>query len=326
MSEARILIDDSEITLEKSDFLSHDGKSRTAYYVFTPKGAEPRGIIQISHGMCEYILRYEQFARQMCRRGYVVCGNDHIGHGATAPSDDLLGYTAPSGGALVMVRDVRMVSGIIRNRFPKLPLFLVGHSMGSFVARKYIEMFGEELSGAIIVGTGGPESPTALGKALAKCVIKLKGETHRSKLLDKMAFGSYNKKFKDEKDEKSWLSRDKEVREKYVADKYCSFKFTARGFYDLFDLLGSVSEKEWAKKLPKELPVLIISGDKDPVGNYGKGVEKVYKRMDKAGMEDVTVRLYHGARHELFNETSRKEIIEHTAEWIEDHLDTDEDI
>lgn len=320
----KILKEDKDYTLEQSTFLSHDGKSQVAYYIFIPKTDAPRGVIQISHGMCEYVLRYEPFAREMCRQGFIVCGNDHIGHGATAPSDELLGYTASSGGALVMVRDVRMVSGIIRNRFPELPLFLLGHSMGSFVARLYVELFGNELRGAIIVGTGGPESPTALGKALAKIIIKLKGEKHRSKLLDKIAFGSYNKKFKDEKDEKSWLTRDKEIREKYVADKYCSFKFTARGFYDLFDLLGTVSEKEWAQKLPKELPVLIISGDKDPVGNYGKGVEKVYKRMDKAGMEDVTMRLYHGARHELLNETSREEIIKHTLEWIEDHLDVEE--
>ena len=310
-------------TLEQSSFLSHDGKSRVAYYIFIPQSTALKGIIQISHGMCEYIMRYEPFAREMCKKGFVVCGNDHIGHGNTAPSPDMLGYTAISDGASIMVRDVRMLSGIIRNRFPKLPLFLLGHSMGSFVARLYIERYGNELAGAIISGTGGPESPTAIGKLLAKGIIKFKGEMHRSKLLNKLAFGSYNKKFK-ENDEHAWLTRDKEIREKYAADELCSFKFTARGFYDLFDMLGPVSTKEWAKSLPRELPVLIISGECDPVGNYGKGVTKVYKRMDKAGMEDVTFRLYHGARHELLNETGRDEIIEHTLDWLEEHIESEE--
>lgn len=320
MENLRTIKDDDIFTVEQFDFLSHDTKSRVASYVFIPKCESPRGILQICHGMCEYVLRYEAFAREMCKHGFIVCGNDHIGHGQTAPTDELLGYTASSGGAMIMVNDARMLSGIIRNRFGKLPYILIGHSMGSFVARKYIELYGNELTGAIIIGTGGPESPTALGKALAKLVIKTKGEMHRSKLIDSIAFGSYNKKFKDEQDEKSWLTRDKEVRERYVQDKYCSFKFTARGFYDLFDLLASVSDKKWAKNLPTELPILMISGDADPVGNYGKGVEKVYKRMEKAGA-DVTMRLYHGARHELLNETSKKEIISHTLEWIEDVLD-----
>ena len=322
MENLRTIKEDPAFVLEGFDFLSHDTKSRVASYIFIPKCDSPRGIVQISHGMCEYVLRYEDFARAMCRAGFIVCGNDHIGHGHTAPNDELLGYTASSGGAMIMVNDVRMLSGIVRTRFPGLPLILMGHSMGSFIARKYVELYGGELAGAIIVGTGGPESPTALGKALAKLVVKFKGEMHRSKLIDSIAFGNYNKKFKAEKDEKSWLTRDKEIRERYVADKYCSFKFTARGFYDLFDLLGSVSDKEWAKKLPKDLPILMISGDADPVGNYGKGVKTVYKRMEKAGA-DVTMRLYNGARHELFNETSKKEIIAHTLEWIDDVLDSE---
>lgn len=306
-------------TMEKGAFTSHDGKTAVSYYVFSPLNCEARGVIQLCHGMCEYVLRYEHLARELCKRGFVFCGNDHLGHGYTAENDEELGFTAEGGGAAFMVQDVHRLTCIIKKKYAGLPVVLLGHSMGSFIARLYMEHYASELSAAIISGTGGPESPAALGKKLAKIVMVKKGERDRSELLDKLAFGKYNKKFK-EPSPNAWLSRDEEVQNKYSEDKFCNYKFTARGFYDLFDMLGAVSKKKWAKRIPSELPILMISGDMDPVGNYGKGVRKVYDRLAAAGVEDVTLRLYVGGRHELFNEINKEVVIRNTVEWIEEHI------
>ena len=306
--------------MEKSTFLSNDGDTDVAYYVFTPRGAKPKAIIQLSHGMCEYMLRYEPLARALCAKGYIFCGNDHLGHGYTAETEEDLGYTASFGGSAILVKDVHKLTRIMKTEYPQLPVVLIGHSMGSFVARLYIEHYADELSAAVIVGTGGPEAPAAMGKKLAQIIINKEGERSRSELLDKLAFGKYNKKFKKETVPHAWLTRDEEIRERYDGDKFCNYKFTARGFYDLFDMLSAVSKKSWAKKIRKDLPILIMSGDMDPVGNYGKGVKKVYDRLAAAGVKDVTVRLYTDGRHELFNEINKEVVIKNTVDWIESRL------
>ena len=306
--------------LKKSTFPSYDGVTDAAYYVFTPKHTEPKAVIQLSHGMCEYMLRYEPLARALCKKGYIFCGNDHLGHGYTAETEEDLGFTAVGGGSAILVKDVHRLTNIMKSAYPDLPVVLIGHSMGSFIARLYIEHYADDISAAIIVGTGGPEAPAALGKKLSQIIINKYGENTRSELLDKLAFGSYNKKFKKETVPHAWLTRDEAVRERYHEDKLCNYKFTARGFYDLFDMLAAVSRKSWATKIKTDLPILIMSGDKDPVGNYGKGVKKVYERLADAGVADVTLRLYVDGRHELFNEINKEVVIKNTVDWIEERL------
>ena len=306
--------------LKRIRVTSTDGKTRVAGYIFEPL-VPIRAIIQISHGMCEYIMRYEALANELCKEGYLVCGNDHLGHGETAASEADLGFTVYGGGADCLVRDLYRMTKLIRKSYGDRPVILLGHSMGSFIARRYLSSYGHELTAAIISGTAGPESPTDLGKILAGIMMVFKGERYRSKLLGSIATGSYNKKFKEENCRESWLSRDEVIRVKYADDPKCNFLFTVRGFHDLFDLLGSVSKKDWADSVPKDLPILMISGDMDPVGNYGKGVRKIYDALAAAKVDDVTLRLYNGGRHELFNEINRADVIRDTLDWLEEHLE-----
>jgi alpha-beta hydrolase superfamily lysophospholipase len=269
--------------------------------------------------MCEYVQRYDVWARRFAAHGYVFCGNDHLGHGRTAPDEEELGYTAPRGGADYLVEDLHTMSSLMRVAYPDLPLVLYGHSMGSFAARLYLTRYGEELAGALISGTAGPESPTGLALRLNAMIARRKGDHHRSPFLSSLAFGAYNKRFRAEDDLLSWLTRDIEVREKYENDPYCRFLFTSAGFDTLFHLLAAVSDKKWADGVPKTLPVLLFSGDMDPVGNYGRGVRKVYERMLRAGC-NVTLKLYEGGRHEMHNEQNRDEVFADLIAYLEEIL------
>lgn len=291
----------SNYILHNVSFPSSDGKNTVACYFYEPSGSEIRGIVQLSHGMCEYVQRYAHVADFFCKNGYVFCGNDHLGHGSTAASPEELGYIGKNGADRI-VDDLHTTTRLAKERYPDKPLVLFGHSMGSFMARLYLTKYGSELSGAIICGTGGPESPAAAGKLMASVAMLFHNDHYRSKFINKVAFSGYNKRFKGEASASAWVTGDRETVKKYDADPLCNFKFTLGGYYTLFDALERVSSKKWAQLVPKELPLLVVSGKLDPVGNYGKGVRTVYERLKKAGVRSVKLKLYDNARHEPHNE------------------------
>lgn len=303
----------------KASFLSADGASQIACYFYEPP-AEPIGVLQISHGMCEYMERYEEFADFLCGKGFAVCGHDHLGHGASAQNPDGLGYFAKKDGAAFLPEDVRRLTQMAKKRWPGKPYFLLGHSMGSFIARQYLTLYGTELDGAVICGTAGPNPAAGAGKALASLLCAIGLEKHRSIFLNSLAFGSYNRRFDAPKSKYAWLSREDSIVRKYEQDPLCNYTFTAAGFRDLFALLIRVSAPEWAEKVPKNLPVFLISGEDDPVGDYGKGVRKVEAMLRKAGIRDLSCRLYPGGRHEILNETNRREVYEDVWEWLRERL------
>ncbi len=303
------------ISFEEITYLSADGATTVHAYFWIPQDTEPRAIVQLSHGMCEYVARYDSWARRFAAEGIVFCGNDHLGHGHTAKTTDDLGYTARRGGADLLVEDLYTLTKTAKERFPGLPLFLYGHSMGSFAARLYLSRYGEALTGALISGTAGPEAPTAIALKLARGIARGKGYRHRSKFITSLAFGAYNKRFREENDPNSWLTRERAVREHYAADPFCCFVFTLAGYDTLFSLLGTVSSKRWAATVPKNLPVFLFAGDADPVGNYGKGVREVFRRLTAEGC-NVTLKLYKDGRHEMHNEQNADEVFDDVMDFL----------
>ena len=298
-------------------FLSSDGVTAVSCYFYEPLEQEPAGIVQISHGMCEYLERYEDFADYLCGQGFAVCGNDHLGHGRTAAREEDLGFFGESGGADFLVKDLEKMTVLAKQRHPGLPYFLFGHSMGSFIARMYLTQYAQELTGAVLCGTTGGNPMAGMGAFLAGRTASAKGPRHRSAALTKMAFGSYNKRFDSPKSANAWISRDAGVVGKYDQDPLCTFTFTAAAYHELFMLVRRVSAPEWAPAVPRDLPVLLIAGEDDPVGDYGAGVRRVAERLIEAELRDVSCRLYPGCRHEVLNELNRSEVYRDVCRWLQ---------
>ncbi len=296
-------------------FSSSDGENEIKYFIYLPK-CTPSAVVQISHGMCEYIERYENegFVSALTSAGFVVCGNDHLGHGGSVKADDDLGFFRDYNN---LVDDLHILNGIIKKRFPSLPYILFGHSMGSFTARAYVTRY-DDIDGAVFSGTMAGNQPLSLARALAKAVCGFKGERHRSPLLDKLAFGGNNKEFSKENDTASWLSRDESVRRRYRDDKYCSFKFTAAAMRELFGLLIEISGEEWVNKVPLSLPIYMVSGDADPLSEKGEGIRQIYSALEDVEINELKMKLYPKARHEIYNDLCREEALGDLIAWVKE--------
>lgn len=297
-------------------FPSSDGTHTVFANVYEPTAHEPVAVVQVSHGMIDYVDRYEGFADYLTAHGIVLAGNNHLGHGKTSGTDEDLGFFAEEGGVDFVLADLHQMNLEIRKRFPGLPIVLFGHSMGSFLARLFVTTYKEDVCSVIIHGTGGSNKALGFGKLLGRTIRLFSGSRRRSKLLANLAFAGYNSHYPDE-GERAWLTRDQESLRPYENDKYANFIFTVSAYLDLFDMVGRCNSDEWYQDYPKELPTLIISGDDDPVGAYGKGPREVFDRLEKAGAKAVGLKLYEGARHELFNETNREEVFAELLSFIE---------
>lgn len=286
-----------------------------SYYSATQ--LDVKGIVQICHGMAEHLERYEEFIDFLTSSGYVVFIHDHLGHGKSVKNDDELGYFGEKDGYKTLVNDVKLVTDLAKDKYPELPVFLFGHSMGSFIARYYTQLYSAGIKGAVFCGTAGPNPGAKVGVMLANMIIKQKGSHYRSKLIDKIAFGSYNKKCRPQRTPFDWLTKDNAIVDKYIDDKYCGFLFTAAGYRDLFNLLITVNRPEWFTSFNNDFPVFLIAGEDDPVGSYGAGVKKVYDSLVSAGHNNVGMKLYPGDRHEILNETDKKNVFADVLMWLE---------
>ena len=287
-------------------FSSADGRSKVAGYYYEASGSAPFCLVQISHGMCEYIGRYDDFASYLAQNGCVVCGNDHIGHGRSVSTPDDLGYLGGRGGRCHAISDMKTMNQLAREAYPGLPLVLLGHSMGSFFSRRFAADWPELLDGLVISGTGGPNPLSKVGILLTRLMEKMHGSHHRSALVHNMAFGAYLKKIGGAKTNYDWISRDEQIVQTYNNDPLCTFRFTASGFGELFSALADVSSPAWAEALRKDMPVMMIQGDADPVGDYGRGTAVVRGWLEAAGVQPLEYKVYPGGRHEMLNETNRQ--------------------
>lgn len=309
----------SDSNLIKNSFSSSDGIHKIAAYIWTPVDAPVCGIVQIVHGMREHIGRYADLAAFLNTKGYVVCGHDSLGHGESAKSDGSYGHFGDVDGAKYLVRDCRRMTKLIRKKYPNAPVFLLGHSMGSFIGRIYITRYAKNLAGFICVGTGGDNPVAPFGRTLAWGISHAGFDKKPGNLLDKMAFGTYKEHYPHEESKMAWLSRDADVVKAFDDDEHTKGQFTYGGFRDLLDLQMAVSGRKWIKRVPKELPILLISGTEDPVGKYGKSAPKLYERLKAAGVANVSCKLYMGARHEVLNEINKEEVYYDIYCWIEEN-------
>ena len=263
---------------------------------------EVKAIFQIAHGMAEHFERYEKFIDALCANGFAVYTNDHIGHGKSVSEKCEKGFFGKDGYKTV-VADMAKLTSIAKEEYGALPYVLFGHSMGSFMVRVYAAdpSYNTMIDKLIACGTAGANPGAGIGIGLCNCIAAFKGEHHRSKMIDGIAFGAYNKKFEG-RTNFDWLTKDNDIVDAYIADEDCGYLFTVNGYKGLFGALKSANGKGWENKVPKSLPVLLIAGADDPVGNYGKGVKEVYDKLKASGHE-VDIKLYPNARHEILNES-----------------------
>lgn len=302
---------------KEAEFIkSTNGKNKL--HVMRWQSERVNAILQISHGMVEHIERYDRFATYLAEKGIMVVGNDHLGHGKSVDSEEEYGFFATKDGSKIVVDDLYEVTKYIKEQYKEVPYFVLGHSMGSFMIRRYIMTYGNEVDGAIIMGTGQlPNSKLAAASTILNVIKRKNGIRHRSELMNSLGFGGYNRKFEPARTDKDWLTRDEKIVDLYRSDERCRFTFTVNGYETIFDTMRFIAEPSNINQIPKELPILFVAGEKDPVGDFGKTVKKIYESYKVAGVKDVSIKLYPEDRHEIINELDYETVYEDIFRWIE---------
>ena len=306
-------------------FPSKDGNTEIHTIEWKPEG-EVRAVLQLCHGMVEYVDRYDEFARFLCEKGFYVVGNDHLGHGKSVQSKSEYGYFSDRYGNTCLIGDIHTLRQRIAAKYPDVPYFILGHSMGSFLLRQYLvegeeAPYAEGLSGAVVMGTGWqPGIALKLGTTISGFTEMFRGDRHRSRLIEKMTLGSNNRKIKNPRTKDDWLSKDTDVVDAYEENPLCQFHFTINAYYNMFKGIRKCQDRQLMKRLPEKFPLLFISGAEDPVGNYGDGVRKAYMVYLENSAADVHIKLYEEDRHEILNETNREDVYNYLLTWLKNRF------
>lgn len=302
---------------EEFTYDSRDNETKIHAVSWVPQKGEIKGVVQIVHGMVEYIDRYDNFANYLAQKGFVVVGNDHLGHGASVEADSDWGYFCKKDGESILVRDVHRLKKLTQKAFPGKPYFILGHSMGSFIVRKYIMEYGKGIDGAIIMGTASKPLPLLnWGVFLTKMLSMIHGDKYRSKMINNHAFGSFNRQFSPARTKHDWLTKDAKQVDAYENDERNQFIFTVNGYRTLFKIFIYIQQEENFVNVRKDLPVFLVSGAKDPVGDFGEGVKKAYELLKRVGYSNVQMKLYEDDRHEILNETDKDVVYKDLENWI----------
>lgn len=304
---------------EDFSFDSRDNKTKLHAVMWLPD-EKPRAIVQIVHGMAEHVGRYEDFAKYLADKGFVVVAEDHLGHGKSV-SDKGFGFFCSQDPATVVVRDVHRLKKLTQERFPGIPSFILGHSMGSFILRNYLFRYGKGIDGAIVMGTGMVPKPIVMSLKFISSMGCLFGHAAKpSDFINKLSFGGYLKRIENPRTVYDWLTKENSVVDEYIADPLSGFTFPCNGFYTLAELILRLYKKSNLEKMPVTLPVLFVSGKEDPVGDYGEAPMAVYKSFLEEGLSKTEIKLYENDRHEILNETDHDTVYKDIYNWIEDKI------
>ena len=308
---------------KKTDFtfLSSDGKTRLHGIAWIPEDVTPAAVLQIVHGVAEYIGRYDDFARFLNSHGVIVVGHDHLGHGLSLPEGGTPVYFGDGNTWNTPVDDVYVLHTKLKEQYPHLPLLLMGHSMGSFLSRTYLIRYPGTVKAAILMGTGWQSAAALTGGLALAGMLKRRNAAATNDTVTELAFGAYNKTFKPTRTDYDWLSADEENVDEYIADPLCGQDATVGLFYEMLTGIRFNQRRNNLDRMDKSMPILLISGEDDPVGGMGAGVRQTYAEFKRAGITDCTLKLHPGLRHELLNEKARRdEVYQDIWSWMEEKL------
>ena len=307
-------------TVEEICYQSSNNINEIKAKVYLPNDLDNvKGIVQVVHGMYEYFDRYKTFIEYLLSNNYIVCGHDHLGHGNSVRDKEDLGYFADKLGYKCLVKDTWHLTRIMKQRFPKCKYAILGHSMGSFVTRCYMYDYSNDVDAVLLSGTIGPIKHINLAIKILNKYILIKGSKYRSKKIMKVAFSILKVNIRHALNKYSWITRDVNITEEYTKDKKGHFLFTASAYRDLLKLIEQANNISNIKKLNKQLPIYIFSGDKDAIGNNGKGVKEVYDILKKNKC-NVTLKLYPNGRHEMLNEINHNKVYEDILKWLDNNM------
>ncbi|MBI4632936.1 MAG: alpha/beta hydrolase [Deltaproteobacteria bacterium] len=283
--------------------------------------ADRKAAVILVHGMAETAARYERFAAALTAAGFAVYALDLRGHGRTAKRAENMGYLGQGDGFEMMLGDLRHLHGMVREENRQdLPLFLFGHSMGSFLVQGYVSRYGKELKGVVLSGTAGKFGWLLYpALAIAAVEMKIRGRRARSRLLNRIIFGGFNRQFRPNRTAFDWLTSDAAEVDRFINDPYCGYTFSTSFFRDFFLFLLKIHTVESLGAIPRDLPVYIFSGDRDPVGRNTKSVLQLIRMYREAGLRDVTSTFYRGGRHEMLHEVNREEVANDILCWLHEH-------